>query len=169
MNLPCKQYFLVFAASSVFVALFLTLAAPALRSQLSADKALKHRESSLCTKVFLVATTASSSPIKGKVVVLPPQYQLLNQQHLSRYLPGYDRSISQDNAEAILAGKSGLALAYGGSPIYLNDTALQSLLLIFGVADTVVLPWGNVAPSSFPYQLLQWRSTRYELLRIREC
>ena len=169
MNLPCKQYFSVFSAGSVFFCLFLTVAAPVLRSRLSSDKALKSRESGLCTQTFLAATTASSSPIKGRVVVLPAQHQVANQQYLSKYLPRYDQSISQDNVEVALADKSGLALAYGGSPIYLNNSGLAAFFLIAGIADTVVLPDEQVRSYSYLYQLLLRRSSRHELLRNRDC
>ena len=169
MNLPCKQYFFVFAATSVALGLFLGVAAPVLRSLLSADQDIKRRESSLCTQNFLVATNAPGSPIKGRVVALPAQHQVVNQRYLSKYLPRYDQSISQDNAEVAPTGKSGLALAYGGSPIYLNNRALKAFFLIIGIADTVVVPAEKVGSYSSPYRLLIRWSRSHELLHITEC
>ena len=169
MYLPWKPYLAVFAASSVFLGLFLGFAAPILRSRLSADKDFKRRESSLCTQFFLVATTASGSPIKGKVVILPAQHQVVNQRYLSERLPRYDRSISQENFKNAPIGKSGLALAYGGSPIYLDNSVLKAFFLVAGIADTVVVPGEQVGSYSYPYKLLLQWSSRHELLQIREC
>ena len=169
MNLLCKQYFFVCAGTSVVLGLFLGVIAPILRSRLSAHQDLRRRESSLCTQTFLVATNAPGSPIKGRVVALPAQYQAVNQRHLSKYLPRYDQSISQDNVEIAPTGKSGLALAYGGSPIYLSNRALKVFFLISGIADTVVVPGEEVGSYSSPYRLLLRWSRSHELLRIKEC
>ena len=169
MYLPWKPYLAVFAGSYIFLGLFLAFAAPILRSHLSADKDLKRRESSLCTQSFLVATTASGSPIKDKVVILPAQHQVVNQRYLSKYLPRYDRSISQDNFKSSPIRKSGLALAHGGSPIYLDNSVLKAFFLVAGVADTVVVPGEEVGSYSYPYKLLLEWSSRHDLLRIKEC
>ena len=169
MHLPCKQYLIVFVASSVGLGLFLGVAVPILRSILSTDQDLRRRESSLCTQTFLVATNAPASPIKGRVVALPAQHQVVNQRYLSKYLPRYDYTISQDSVEVAPGGKSGLALAYGGSPIYLNNRALKAFFLIAGIADTVVVPGEQAGSYSPPYRLLLRWSRSHELLRIREC
>ena len=110
-----------------------------------------------------------SEPIKGKVVILPAQHQVVNQRYLSKYLPRYDRSISQENFKNAPIGKSGLALAYGGSPIYLDNSVLKAFFLVAGIADTVVVPGEQVGSYSYPYKLLLQWSSRHELLQIREC